>query len=325
VADRVNVPVMFVGGWYDIFNAGSINSFKTINERGGERARGNCRLVMVPYGHGRSKDLVFPNEAPPPAASMMNWFDLWMKNDGAGIERIPPVQYFVMGDPADPNSPGNTWKTAESWPVPAETRPAYFISDGKLSMRPPQERKASISYKYDPQDPVPTIGGANLSITRGPKDQRPVESRPDVLLFTSERLDHPLEIAGPVKVRLWASSTAADTDFTAKLCDVYPDGRSMIVLDGIIRARHRNSVEKSELMRPGRIYEFEIDLWSTALVFSPGHCIRVAISSSNAPRFEPNPNTGKLPGASGKTKVAANTIYTDARHPSQIILPVVTR
>jgi len=105
VADRVNVPVMFVGGWYDIFNAGSINSFKTINERGGERARGNCRLVMVPYGHGRSKDLVFPNEAPPPAASMMNWFDLWMKNDGAGIERIPPVQYFVMGDPADPNSP----------------------------------------------------------------------------------------------------------------------------------------------------------------------------------------------------------------------------
>ena len=172
---------------------------------------------------------------------------------------------------------------------------------------------------------MPTIGGANLTITKGPKDQRPVEKRPDVLLFTSRKLKKPLEITGPVKVRLWASSTATDTDFTAKLCDVYPDGRSMIVLDGIIRARHRNSMEKSELMRPGKIYEFEIDLWSTSLVFSPGHRIRVAISSSNSPRFEPNPNTGKPSGTDDETKVATNTIYLNSKYPSHILLPVAAR
>jgi putative CocE/NonD family hydrolase len=194
-----------------------------------------------------------------------------------------------------------------------------------LRSRPGKRSDASLSYKYDPKNPVPTIGGANLIITKGPRDQRPVEDRPDVLLFTSKELKKPVEITGPVKVKLWASSTATDTDFTAKLCDVYPDGRSMIVLDGIIRARHRNSIEKSELMEPGKIYEFEIDLWSTSLVFSPGHRVRVAISSSNSPRFEPNPNTGKPSGMDDETRVTTNTIYLDARRPSHILLPVAAR
>jgi predicted acyl esterase len=325
VAERVNVPVMFVGGWYDIFNAGTIGSFVTIQHKGDAGARGKCRLVMVAYGHGRSDDLVFPNADPPATAGLFRWFDIWMKHDGKGIDDIPVVQYFVMGDPDDANSPGNVWKTADDWPVAARTRAVYFAADGTLRRRPPRESGAAISYKYDPTNPVPTIGGGNLNITKGPKDQRPVEGRGDVLLFTSRKLDRPLEIVGPVKVKLWASSTARDTDYTAKLCDVYPDGRSMIVLDGIIRARHRHSMEKSELMEPGRIYEFEIDLWSTALVFSPGHRIRVAISSSNSPRFEPNPNTGLLPGADGKTEVATNTIYMDSEHPSHILLPVAGR
>jgi len=182
----------------------------------------------------------------------------------------------------------------------------------------------SLSFEYDPKDPVPTIGGANLTISKGPRDQRPVEGRKDVLLFTSPPLRHRVEITGPVKVKLWASSTAPDTDFTAKLCDVYPDGRSMIVLDGIIRAAHRNSMEKYEPMEPGKIYEMEIDLWSTSLVISPGHRVRVAISSSNAPRFEPNPNTGRPSGADDKTQVATNTIYLNSEHPSHITLPVVS-
>jgi putative CocE/NonD family hydrolase len=334
VADRVNVPIMFVGGWYDIFNAGTINSFLTIQKQGDEGARGKCRLVMGPYGHGSSEDLVFPNTAAPEAANPINWFDIWMKNNSKGFDQIPVVQYFVMGDPCDSQTHANVWNTADDWPVPAKISPLYFnriieagelAANGTLRSQHPKEEDISLSYQYNPKDPVPTIGGANLIITKGPRDQRPVEDRPDVLIFTSEELKQPVEITGPVKVKLWASSTATDTDFTAKLCDVYPDGRSMIVLDGIIRARHRNSMETSELMVPGKIYEFEIDLWSTSLVFSPGHRIRVAISSSNAPRFEPNPNTGKPSGVDDETKVATNTIYLDAKHPSHILLPVVSQ
>jgi predicted acyl esterase len=322
VASQVNVPTMFVGGWYDIFNAGSIDSFLTISRQGDVGARGKCRLVMEAYGHGRNEDLVFPNAAQPPAADFWKWFDIWLKNDGKGIEEIPVVQYFVMGDPADPNTPGNKWRTATDWPVPAEPIKVYFHTDNKLRLRAPEELFGSLAYKYDPKNPVPTVGGANLSITKGPKDQRPVEDRPDVLLFTSPALDRYVEITGPVKVRLWASTTAPDTDFTAKLCDVYPDGRSIIVLDGILRASHRNSLEQSEPMEAGKIYEMEIDLWSTSLVVSPGHRVRIAISSSNSPRFEPNPNTGRPSGTDDKTEVAVNTVYMNASHPSHILLPI---
>jgi predicted acyl esterase len=322
VAAQVNVPTMFVGGWYDIFNAGSIDGFLTVNQQGDVGARDKCRLVMEAYGHGRNEDLVFPHAAQPPAADAWKWFDIWLKNDGKGIEEIPVVQYFVMGDPADPNTPGNKWRTAADWPVPAEPIKVYFHTDNKLRLRPPEELFGSLAYKYDPKNPVPTVGGANLTITKGPKDQRSVENRPDVLLFTSPALDRYVEITGPVKVKLWASSTTPDTDFTAKLCDVYPDGRSIIVLDGILRAGHRNSLEQSEPLEAGKIYEMDIDLWSTSLVISPGHRVRIAISSSNAPRFEPNSNTGKPSGTDDETEVAVNTIYMNASHPSHILLPV---
>jgi hypothetical protein len=324
MASQVNVPTMFMGGWYDIFNAGSIDGFLTVNKQGDVGARGKCRLVMEAYGHGRNEDLVFPNadQRLAQAADAWKWFDIWLKNDGKGLEEIPVVQYFVMGDPADPNTPGNKWRTAPDWPIPAEAVKVYFHTDNKLRLTPPEELFGSLAYKYDPKNPVPTVGGANLTISKGPMDQRSVEERKDLLLFTSPALDRHVEITGPVKVKLWASSTAPDTDFTAKLCDVYPDGRSIIVLDGIIRASHRNSLEKDEPMEPGKIYEFEIDLWSTSLVISPGHRVRIAISSSNAPRFEPNPNTGKPSGADDKTEVATNTIYMNASHPSHILLPV---
>ena len=322
VAAQVNVPTMFLGGWYDIFTAGTVNSFATINKQGGEKARGKCRLVMEPYGHGRCDDLVFPNAGHPKAADMWNWFDIWMKNDGQGIDQVPAVQYFAMGDPADPNTPGNTWKTADDWPVPAHVVPVYFYTDNKIRLSAPEELFGALSYQYDPKNPVPTVGGANLTGSKGPKDQRTVEERPDVLLFNSPEFDRYIEFTGPIKVKLWASSTAPDTDFTAKLCDVYPDGRSMIVLDGVLRASRRNSMETSEPMEPGKIYELEIDLWSTSLVVGPGHRVRVAISSSNSPRFEANPNTGSAPGADAETEVVTNTIYMNASHPSHILLPV---
>ncbi len=323
VASRVNVPIMFVGGWYDIFAAGTLNSFQTIQKQGDESAQGKCRLVMDAYGHGRSNDLVFPNRTPPATADIWNWFDVWMKNGGQGIEAIPVVQYFVMGDPNDPNTPGNCWRTAADWPVPAHARKIFFHTDKRLRLGPPRDLFESLAFEYDPQNPVPTVGGANLTIAKGPKDQRRIEDRPDVLLFDSPVLDRYIEVTGPVTVKLWASSTVMDTDFTAKLCDVYPNGRSMIVLDGVLRGRHRNSMERSELMEPCTIYELDIDLWATSLVFSPGHRVRVALSSSNAPRFEPNPNTGRPSGGDDKMLKATNTIYMDARHPSHIVLPIV--
>ena len=325
VASRVNVPIMYVGGWYDIFITGTLNSFMTVQHQGDTGARGKCRLVMEAYGHGRTDALVFPNAAQPKAADMWNWFDVWLKRDGAGLDEIPVVQYFVMGDPNDPNTPGNQWRTTEDWPIATESKKVYFHSDKRLRLEPPQDLFGALSYQYDPNDPVPTIGGANLVLSKGPQDQRPVEDRADVLLFDSPPLRHHVEVTGPVTVTLWVSSTAPDTDFTAKLCDVYPDGRSMIVLDGILRAGHRNTMEKSEPMEPEQIYELEIDLWATSLVFSPGHRVRVALSSSNAPRFEPNPNTGAPSGRDDKMQVATNTIYMNADHPSHITFPVIWR
>ncbi len=322
VMHRVNVPVMYVGGWYDIFSAGTINSFGIVQHKGDAGARGKCRLVMEAYGHGSSNELSFPNAGSPATANAFKWFDAWLKNDGKGADKIPTVHYYVMGDPDDKSSPGNQWRTAEDWPIRAKPRPFYFHAAGTLGRKPEPKRNASLSYEYDPKNPVPTIGGANLTISKGPRDQRPIGQRDDALVFTSEKLDEHLEITGSVKVKLWACSSATDTDFTAKLSDVYPDGRDMLVLDGIIRARHRDSMETSELMKPRKIYEFEIDLWSTSLVFSPGHRIRVAISSSNAPRFEPNPNTGKPSGADDETIVATNRIYLDSKRPSHILLPV---
>jgi len=322
LAERVNAPVMFVGGWYDIFNQGTIDMFLAVQERGGPKARGKCRLVMEAFGHGRSNDLKFRNTGLPANADQIAWTDLWVKKGGKGLEEIPVVQYYVLGDPDDPQAPGNEWRSADTWPIPARMTPVYLHSDGRLDWSSPTVKSASRSFRYDPRNPVPTIGGANLMISKGPKDQRPVEKRPDVLLFESPVLTKPLEVTGRLKARLWVASDAPDTDFTAKLTDVYPDGRSVIVLDGIRRMRHRNSFEKSELMEPGKIYEVEIDLWSVSIVFNKGHRVRLAISSSNSSRFEPNPNTGRPSGTDSETRIAINTVYLDVEHPSHIILPL---
>lgn len=321
-AGKIDVPVMFVGGWYDIFSQGTIDMFKAVNERGGPNARGKCRLVMEAFGHGKSNDLKFRQTKRPGNSNELAWSSIWAKQGGRGLEKIPVVQYYVLGDPDDAQAPGNEWRSADQWPIPARNTPAYLHGDGRLDWSPPKAKNVSRSYKYEPKDPVRTIGGANLMISKGPKDQRAIENRPDVLLFESPVLTKPLEVTGRVKVKLWVSSTAPDTDFTAKLTDVYPDGRSMLVVDGIRRMRHRNSFEKSELMEPGKVYEVEIDLWSTSIVFNKGHRVRLAISSSNSPRFEPNPNTGRPSGTDDETAVATNTIYFDADHPSHIILPL---
>jgi putative CocE/NonD family hydrolase len=324
-ADKVNAPGLFIGGWYDIFLQGTINSFTAIQQRGGPNARGRCFLVIAPAAHGPfTQKVVYPGAASAPlnyAAPPLNLLDHWLKGARNGVEKLKPVHYYVMGDTDDSKAPGNFWRSAGSWPPPATAIPFYLRADRTLGQGNP-EGGGRLTYKYDPQDPVPTVGGQNLLISRGPMDQRKVESRPDVLVFTTEPLAAPVEVTGRVKARLHVSSDCPDTDFAVKLCDVYPDGRSMLVTDGIRRASLRDGFTRRKPLVRDQVYEVEVDLWSTSLVFNKGHRIRVAVSSSNAPRFEPNANTGEAHPAAGKARVAANTVYVSAAHPSHVLLPI---
>jgi predicted acyl esterase len=323
-AEKVHAPAVFLGGWYDIFLQGTINSFVTIHNHGGEGARGQCRLVIGPFGHGNMTELKYPPSATqgPKCRTDLAWFDYTLKGKANGLGDEKPVHYYVMGDPSDKNAPGNFWRSAENWPPPTIEKTYYFQPDGKLIASKEPDGDARKSYSYDPAKPVPTIGGAELGMDIGPKDQRNVESRSDVLVFSTDVLTEPVEVAGRMTAKLYVSSDCPDTDFTVKLTDVYPDGRSMLVTDGILRARFRESLDREELLEPGKIYEVTVDLWSTALVFNRGHKIRVAVSSSNAPRFDPNPNTGHAFRADKASRIATNTIYFSKQYPSRILLPI---
>jgi predicted acyl esterase len=323
-ADRVNAPGVFIGGWYDIFQQGTINSFVTVQNRGGPAARGKCFLVIGPLAHGAFNQKVdYPDAARAPinAVDTMNLLAYWLKGERNGVEKLKAVHYYVMGDTEDKTAPGNFWRSADAWPPPAHVAPFYFHADHSLSGEKPGGGER-LAYSYDPRDPVPTVGGQNLLIAKGPADQRPAESRSDVLSFTTRALPEPLEVTGRITAKLFVSSDCPDTDFTVKLCDVYPDGRSMLVTDGIQRASVRNDLTNCEPLEPGKVYELNVDLWSTSLVFAKGHSIRVAVSSSNSPRFEPNANTGEPHPSPGKSRVATNTLHLSAGRPSHILLPL---
>jgi predicted acyl esterase len=321
-AKRVNAPGVFVGGWYDIFLQGTINSFVTIHNEGGPDARGKCFLVIGPQAHGGfTQQVNYPHagDAPINMLAPMNLVGHWIKGEKLS-QPLAPVHYYVMGDTKDPAAPGNFWRSVENWPPPSRATPFYMHADRELQREPPT-KDGKLTYQYDPQNPVPTLGGQNLIISKGPMDQRPLEVRDDVLVFTSEPLAEPFEATGKITAKLFISSDCPDTDFTVKLCDVFPDGESRLVADGIQRASLRRSFEQRELLQPGEVYELAVDLWSTSLIFNRGHRIRIAVSSSNAPRFEPNPNTGEPHLEDGKTRVANNTLHLSPAHPSHILLP----
>jgi predicted acyl esterase len=326
VADKVTLPMIHQGGWFDCFQGGTIFAYETLQHRGGEGARGNQTLIIDSGTHGGGASrgaLEFqPDARRSPFNQTRQWFAHWLKGRG-DLPDMPHVYYFALGAVGEAGAPGNEWRTADDWPVPSAPTPAYFHASGDLSFEKPGAADASLSYDYDPADPVPTIGGANLNLSRGSMDQREVEDRADVLLFTSAPLEEPLEVTGHVTVNLWVSSDAPDTDFTAKLTDVYPDGRSFLVCDGIRRVRYRNSFERPEFLPPGEVAQVSIDLWSTSIVFNQGHRLRVAVSSSNLPRFSANPNTGAPTDEGDETRVAHNTVYVGRERASHIVLPVV--
>jgi putative CocE/NonD family hydrolase len=336
-AESVSVPMLHVTSWYDVFAEGGPNAYRSIADRSRfPKAKTGQRLIIGPWGHllpysvpssRGTGDIDFGPEALIDLnETLLRWFDHWLKDVDNGIVDEPPVTVFTLGE--------NRWQSLADWPPPAMRPVRWYLhsgggantaaGDGTLATVPPGDEPDD-TFVYDPDDPVPTLGGNNLVIGLGVRDQRPVEERPDVLVFTSEPLERPLEITGPVTVELWASSSAVDTDFTAKLVDVRPDGYAMNLLDGIIRARYRDSAHRPEPMEPGRPYRFEIDLWATSNVFLPGHRVRLEISSSNFPRFDRNLNTGQ-PFGEGTSGPAANqTVFHTADRPSCVVLPVIPR
>ena len=350
--NKINAAAVHIGGYFDIFAQGTLDSFVGYQEHGGPGARGKQKLIMGPWTHGvfteKSGDLTFPNGKRPPnnVRDQWRWFDHTLKGVDNGIDREPAVTYYVMGDTSTTNAPGNTWRTANQWPpVVAVATPFYLHADRTVSREKPSvqdpfslsgdrtksvaaghqdDAEPALAFVYEPTNPVPTIGGRQLTLPAGPKDQRPIENRPDVLVFTSEPLTAPLEVTGRVRAKLWASSDAPDTDFFVRLCDVYPDGRSLNICEGCLRARLRDSFSEEKLMRPGEIYSFNVDLFSTSIIFNQGHRLRVHVTSSSANGYDPNPNTEEPFRSSNRTQAARNTIWCDASHPSQLLLPVAS-
>lgn len=330
--DKVLVPAYNTGGWFDIFIMGTLNGYVGMKNKGGTpEARKGTKLLVGPWGHGPSTkfgDLDFGAHAFVDLyEEELRYYDFHLKGVQNGIDKEKPVKIFYMGE--------NKWREEDNWPIPGtEYKELYLTGDspantlrggGTLTFDKPG--KSGIDkYIYDPNNPVLTYGGNNCCGTptiAGPKDQRLIERRNDVLVYTSEFLTEPLSIAGPVTMKLHAATDGPDTDWMIKLVDVYPDGSAYPVSEGILRAKFKDGLDKVNLLTPNQVYEFEIELTGTANVFQPGHRIRIDITSSNFPQFDRNPNTGKPLGSDAEVRVAQQTIHHGGVRASHIVLPVV--
>jgi hypothetical protein len=326
--DRAGAPAVHVGGWFDTFSQGTIDAFVGMQHHGGPGARGRQKLVMGPWTHSVGMaspgEMAFPHAGMPKGADPTRWFDAILKGQANGAAAEPAVTYYVMGDTQAPGAPGNTWRTAPDWPVPSQATPMYFRADGRLTRDAPAAAdKGEAKFTFDPAQPCPTVGGRNLTIPAGPKDQRSVEAREDVVVFTSAPLEEPLEVTGRVVAKVFVASGAKDTDLSVRLSDVYPDGRSMLMAEGMLRLRYRGGFEKPQPLEPGRTVEVTVDCWSTSVIFNKGHAVRVAVTSSNTPRYDVNPGTGE-PWTDGcATVVQQNRILCAGAQASHVLLPVV--
>jgi putative CocE/NonD family hydrolase len=338
----VTVPVMHFEGWYDAFLAGGLENFAGMVAHGGnDNARANQRLVIGPWDH---VDWGRPDSEPAPMLKaigavanspinelMLDWYDHFLKGstkgaDGKEWAGTPRVDYFLMG--------ANVWKTATGWPLPQTHPTTYYLSGsggiadrkGQLGDAPPVADSPDV-YTYDPRFPAPSLGGHSCcgaqSGPQGPYDQTPVEQRSDVLVYTSAPLPHDTEVTGSTTVKLWAESSAPDTDFTAKLAVVKPDGEVVNLNDGILRTSFRDSLSNPTPVPPNQPTAYQIQIWPTSYEYRAGDRIRLEVSSSDYPQFAPNPNTGEPFGQSAVTVIATQTILHDAAHPSSVTLPVI--
>lgn len=333
---NIQVPALTIAAWYDIFQGGSLRNYTGIKAHGGsETARAGQKLLVTIGGHAGGGRKIGAVDFGPAAEKYddnditLEWYDYLFQGKQNEFATGKPVKIFVMGK--------NEWRDEEAWPLERAKSTSYFLhsvgkansaaGDGALSTAAPPSDPAD-TYVYDPANPVPTVGGPlccdSQHLAPGPRDQTQVEARPDVLVYSTPPLTEDLEVTGPVTLDLFAKTSAADTDFTAKLVDVAPDGVAINLTEGILRAKFRESTTGApQPIAPGQVYEYKIDLWSTSNVFLKGHRIRLEVSSSNFPRFDRNLNTGKDASSSSEFVKATNTILHDAAHPSALILPVV--
>ncbi|HXN21698.1 MAG TPA: CocE/NonD family hydrolase [Candidatus Dormibacteraeota bacterium] len=328
----VKVPTFNLSGWYDQVSQATINNFVGMVTYGPADLRKYHKLMMGPWTHGgkfkaQQGQVTFPNQAALNGSEWrLRWFDHWLKGMDNGFESQPPVTIYVMG--------ADLWRNECEWPLKRTQDTKYYLhsggransllGDGTLDTTPPAP-EPNDHFIYNPAKPVPTLGG-NVAMQPsrvGPYDQTTLELRSDVLVFTTPPLKEDVEITGPIILHLFASTDRTDTDFTGKLVDVYPDGNAQILLEGVIRGRHWKSFQSEDLLTPGKIYDFYVDLWSTSNVFQKGHRIRIDVSSSNFPKYDRNPNTGHKFGEDAELLVAHQTIYHDAAHPSHVVLPII--
>jgi hypothetical protein len=328
-------PAYFLTGWYDNLVHEAFKCFRGWSQEARTgKARKLSKLLVGPWPHnpmgngGRFGDVdLGSNGGMDLIAEHLRWYDQRLRGQETGIDAEPPLRIFVMGE--------NVWRFEHEWPLSRTQYTDFFLhsggranslfGDGRLSAAPPETGPVDV-FVYDPNDPVPTHGGPSMfAENRGPLDRRAIERRDDVLVYTTEPLTADVEVTGPIELTLYAASSARDTDFTAALIDVHADGKAIILTDGIIRARYRESNERPSLIEPDQVYEYKIVLWETSNLFKAGHCIRLEISSSNFPRFDRNQNTGHKPGIDSEIAVAEQTIRHDTKHPSRLTLPVIPR
>jgi predicted acyl esterase len=332
----VHVAGLHVGGWFDIFGQGTIDAFTAFKERGGSGAVGRQRLVVGPWTHNGAFEntagaLQYPaNAGLDPLALMKAWYEATLGPEPSGLDGWPVARVYLMGPVGKPGRPGNRWLELDGWPPPSRPQLLYLAADGGLAAEPPVAGESELV--ADPIHPVPTLGGANLYpeividdryMGDGPQDQQPIEARDDVLVFSTDVLERPLTVAGRVRATIWLVPDTPDLDLCVRLTDVYPDGRSMLVLDGIQRARMRCGDQIECLLTPGEPVELTVDLWSTAMVFDAGHRIRLVVSGSNWPRFEVNPNNGLDLDLETTPQVARPRLLFGTDPASRLVLPVL--
>jgi putative CocE/NonD family hydrolase len=320
----IHIPVYSVGGWYDNYVESDLDAYSILSKHSSVD-----KIMIGPWAHVFNTTFAGVDFGKESQVSLrpeqIAWFDRWLKGKEQHTERLVehPVRLFVMGI--------NRWRDEDAWPLARMRETKFFLGSGGMLSGPPDERAHKHSdpdvFVYDPRNPAPTAGGAvccdPLKFPWGPKDQRAVEKRADVLAFTTAPLLSDTEVTGPIKLVLYAASSAPDTDFTAKLVDVFPDGTARNLTDGILRVRYRESLEHPELMTPGTVYKLTIDAGVTSNVFRTGHRIRLEVSSSNFPRFDRNPNTGGLVADAKDLRKASQTVFHDRERGSYLLLPVI--
>jgi putative CocE/NonD family hydrolase len=329
---QVRTPALIIAGWHDVMLDGDLEHFAAMKSRAAtEEARRVTRIVIGPWSHGMFTstvgDLDFGMRASGTLLDLredltslqLRWFDRWLKDQRNGVDEEAPVKIFVQGI--------NRWRDETAWPLArAVPTKLYLRADRGLSLEGPGPSEPADTYSYDPNDPCPTCGGSLLMpgvYRRGPVEQGRILSRRDVLTYTSPVLEQPLEVTGPVTFTLFAASSALDTDWIVKLCDVHPDGRTFNVTDGVLRASYRESLSRRNALEPNEVVQYEIALQPTSMVFRAGHRLRVLVTSSDFPRYDRNPNTGEL-GVEATTFVTARQrVFHDGERASHLVLPIV--